>query len=252
LGVDSGSRLTTLTIDFHEFIGQVTKENQAVLQYGPFFQWSEKVRKDNPVPSGPLNPQALNRYSYCLNNPLRYIDPTGHDSLIFQITFKNDKAWDFFVSKVQGSITLLEFEGAVGAFAAGVGGVGIGLLSQQWGAMSAMVPAGAMLGGYDALMLRSALNEMEPYAAMAFNPDNTNGSHEFVITVEITRDPELGGKTDVYISIPGREKQLWVPCSTRKCAGAYFADALDNTLVAGYNDHSMWAVPLPLQYTPDK
>ena len=27
----------------------------------------------------PANPQSLNRYSYCLNNPLRYIDPSGHD-----------------------------------------------------------------------------------------------------------------------------------------------------------------------------
>lgn len=26
----------------------------------------------------PRNPQSLNRYSYVLNNPLRYIDPTGH------------------------------------------------------------------------------------------------------------------------------------------------------------------------------
>jgi hypothetical protein len=26
----------------------------------------------------PGNPQALNRYSYCLGNPLKYTDPTGH------------------------------------------------------------------------------------------------------------------------------------------------------------------------------
>jgi len=26
----------------------------------------------------PMNPQSLNRYSYCLNNPLRYVDPMGH------------------------------------------------------------------------------------------------------------------------------------------------------------------------------
>jgi RHS repeat-associated protein len=26
----------------------------------------------------PANPQSLNRYSYALNNPLRYVDPTGH------------------------------------------------------------------------------------------------------------------------------------------------------------------------------
>ncbi len=26
----------------------------------------------------PGNPQSLNRYSYVLNNPLKYTDPTGH------------------------------------------------------------------------------------------------------------------------------------------------------------------------------
>ncbi|WP_448337224.1 RHS repeat-associated core domain-containing protein [Chloroflexus aurantiacus] len=28
--------------------------------------------------SGPVNPQDLNRYTYALNNPLKYTDPTGH------------------------------------------------------------------------------------------------------------------------------------------------------------------------------
>lgn len=32
---------------------------------------------DTIVP-GPHNPQAFNRYSYVNNNPLRYVDPTGH------------------------------------------------------------------------------------------------------------------------------------------------------------------------------
>jgi site-specific recombinase XerC len=26
----------------------------------------------------PANPQSFNRYSYCLNNPLKYVDPCGH------------------------------------------------------------------------------------------------------------------------------------------------------------------------------
>jgi len=30
------------------------------------------------VIQNPANPQCFNRYSYCLNNPLKYIDPSGH------------------------------------------------------------------------------------------------------------------------------------------------------------------------------
>jgi RHS repeat-associated protein len=36
------------------------------------------VQPDTIVPD-PTNPQALNRYAYGLNNPLKYSDPTGHD-----------------------------------------------------------------------------------------------------------------------------------------------------------------------------
>ena len=36
------------------------------------------IMADSMVPDL-FNPQSLNRYAYCLNNPLRYVDPTGHD-----------------------------------------------------------------------------------------------------------------------------------------------------------------------------
>ncbi|MCP4252170.1 MAG: hypothetical protein GY775_01960, partial [Candidatus Scalindua sp.] len=32
----------------------------------------------DPIVPDPTNPQALNRYSYVLNNPLKYTDPSGH------------------------------------------------------------------------------------------------------------------------------------------------------------------------------
>jgi RHS repeat-associated protein len=35
------------------------------------------ISADTMVPN-PANPQSFNRYSYCLNNPLKYNDPTGH------------------------------------------------------------------------------------------------------------------------------------------------------------------------------
>jgi RHS repeat-associated protein len=37
------------------------------------------ISADSIVPD-PFNPQSLNRYSYVLNNPVNYNDPTGHDS----------------------------------------------------------------------------------------------------------------------------------------------------------------------------
>ncbi len=36
------------------------------------------LQADTIVPDA-ANPQSLNRYSYVYNNPLRYVDPTGHD-----------------------------------------------------------------------------------------------------------------------------------------------------------------------------
>jgi hypothetical protein len=35
------------------------------------------ITPDTIIPE-PYNPQSLNRYAYCLNNPLIYTDPTGH------------------------------------------------------------------------------------------------------------------------------------------------------------------------------
>jgi RHS repeat-associated protein len=35
------------------------------------------ISADTIVPN-PANPQTLNRYAYCLNNPLKYTDPSGH------------------------------------------------------------------------------------------------------------------------------------------------------------------------------
>jgi RHS repeat-associated protein len=48
------------------------------------------ISPDTIVPD-PMNPQSLNRYSYCLNNPLKYTDPTGHLVLILGGHLR--KAW---------------------------------------------------------------------------------------------------------------------------------------------------------------
>jgi RHS repeat-associated protein len=43
--------------------------------YSPYL--NRFIQPDNIVP-GAANPQAMNRYSYTLNNPIRYNDPSGH------------------------------------------------------------------------------------------------------------------------------------------------------------------------------
>ncbi|MFC2004929.1 RHS repeat-associated core domain-containing protein [Chloroflexota bacterium] len=41
------------------------------------------ISPDTVIPS-PTNPQAYNRYSYVLNNPLKYNDPSGHIVIFFK------------------------------------------------------------------------------------------------------------------------------------------------------------------------
>jgi hypothetical protein len=80
IGYSDQVRLTPLTVGFHEpqFLQVLNAENRELLQFGQPAQWGKKTRREHNAPMGPANPQALNRYAYVLNNPLRYVDPTGH------------------------------------------------------------------------------------------------------------------------------------------------------------------------------
>ena len=56
------------------------RDNETGLDYfGARYYSGAQGRFTSPDPVGPdpLNPQTLNRYRYAMNNPLRYIDPTG-------------------------------------------------------------------------------------------------------------------------------------------------------------------------------
>ena len=48
----------------------------------PFwFQLSDDEKQKVGNPWGPANPQALNRYSYVLNGPMKAADPSGHTTV---------------------------------------------------------------------------------------------------------------------------------------------------------------------------
>ena len=48
------------------------------------------ISADTVVPN-PGNPQCFNRYSYCLNNPLKYVDPSGQE-----VRIGGQDVWDLY------------------------------------------------------------------------------------------------------------------------------------------------------------
>lgn len=95
---------------------------------------------DNYVPTE--SSQGFNRYSYCLNNPLRYVDPDGNFPWLIPIMagiINMAATWD------EGSgffYHLASFGVGAGLAAAGVGVAATGLISSG----AAIVSSGALLG----------------------------------------------------------------------------------------------------------
>ncbi len=120
LGYDEQVRLTPLTVGFHEtqFLSVVGEENREIAARGFWFQRSEEEKRQSRYQWGPINPQALNRYAYCLGNPLRWIDPQGHKThgIGFGITIG-------LGGGVSGSIMIVwDDEGDIGLAIGGGGG----------------------------------------------------------------------------------------------------------------------------------
>ena len=66
-----------------QFTGQIKDDETGLYYYGARYFDPELGRfiQPNHVIQDLSNPQSYNRYSYCINNPLRYTDPTGLDYL---------------------------------------------------------------------------------------------------------------------------------------------------------------------------
>ncbi len=64
----------------HKYTSQEFDDETGLYYYGGRYYNARLGRflSADTIVAAPFNPQALNRYSYVLNNPLRYIDPTGH------------------------------------------------------------------------------------------------------------------------------------------------------------------------------
>ena len=80
----------------YRYGGQRFEERLGLYQMG--VRWIDPylnrwVQPDTIIPD-PANPQSFNRYSYCLGNPLKFVDPSGHDPL--------DAAWQAEFRRIHG------------------------------------------------------------------------------------------------------------------------------------------------------
>ena len=80
------------------------------------------ITADTVTPGGGFAPQGLNRYSYCRNNPVKYIDPSGH----FEISAMGDVFLEDRRDEVDTQSSGIE-QGV------GVGDDTLGLLQANWG-----------------------------------------------------------------------------------------------------------------------
>jgi hypothetical protein len=117
VGRADDTQLAPLTVDFQNpaFAAVLADEHRFMQEHGWWFALDAAQRQELGTPWGPQNPQALNRYSYVLNNPLRYTDPSGYWTFAVNIGF------DYFVfggGRVSGSIAI-DTSGNIGLLTSG-------------------------------------------------------------------------------------------------------------------------------------
>jgi RHS repeat-associated protein len=97
-----------------KFTGQLRDLETGFDYFGARYYWSAVGRfcsADSSTGSA-TNPQSMNLYCYGLNNPLKYVDPTGHDSY-------NIDGFDYYDDRprqqAQQKLTTLEFNATAAA-----------------------------------------------------------------------------------------------------------------------------------------
>ncbi|MCK5768584.1 MAG: RHS repeat-associated core domain-containing protein [Candidatus Atribacteria bacterium] len=75
----SGTSITNYKFTDQELDPETGLYNYKARLYDPNI--GRFITPDSIIPD-PYDPQSLNRYSYCRNNPLIYVDPSGHEGNI--------------------------------------------------------------------------------------------------------------------------------------------------------------------------
>lgn len=134
----------------HRYTGQVLDDETGLYYYGARYYDPELgrfVQADTIVPSA-ANPQLLNRYAYCGNNPLKYVDPSGHElitaiiiGVVIGVAIGAGTA-----AATGGDIAMGALTGAIGGLFGGIG-AGLGQSITVAGSATLGELAGSVAGG---------------------------------------------------------------------------------------------------------
>ncbi len=149
-----GTRQDTGSVSVkHKFTGQELDDETGLYYYGARYydpQLGRFISADSIV-QAPFDPQTLNRYSYCRNNPIIYSDPSGHffnfgvaivSAIIGAVTSGAQSGWD------PGAMLT---GAAIGFVSGGIGGgISDGIFNAAYAANPASVVENAWTGAiYD-------------------------------------------------------------------------------------------------------
>jgi RHS repeat-associated protein len=167
------------------FTGQRTDDESGLMYYGARYydpDIGRFITPDSVIP-GFDNPQAFNRYSYALNNPVNRIDPSGHFS------------WKKFWKAAVGAIV-----GVAAAIVAGPAGIGLGLTMAGviGGAVGGAV-TGGLNGGWQGALTGAALGG----ALGGIGGWAIGGGHSFVLGGMFLAGTAYAGVTDSWDSYAG-------------------------------------------------
>ena len=132
----------------YKFTGKELDDSTGLYYYGARYYDPEIARftQADTIVQAPYDPQSLNRYAYCRNNPLRYTDPTGHSfwdkvkKIFKKIGRFFKKNWEYITTAV-AIVTSFMTLGASSP-------ITIGMFSGSvWGGVSAHISGGDIGSG---------------------------------------------------------------------------------------------------------
>lgn len=138
---------------YYKFTGQPLDDSTGLYYYGARY-YDPVLRRfvtPDPLVQNQYDPQSLNRFAYCRNNPLIYKDPSGHffwfavGSMAMFNTFENSERIHNFGDFAKYA-TIGAAEGALIYLTGGAGAAGTGRVFSQIASVMIMQGANSMMG----------------------------------------------------------------------------------------------------------